>query len=123
MKINQIVNYLIINFVLIIIFFVLGRNTFRIAVILSLMFLILGIYLIHLTHKRKIKEKKFLLMIGSSGTIILLGTILHNLFYAIGIYSEMLVFEWLHGIFFIISIIIAPIIFVIGLMGYKWKNI
>ena len=56
---------------------------------------------------------------GISAVAPLVSTILHNLFYALSITFENFkyLFEALHATFFIIAIIIAPIIFIAGVIG------
>lgn len=111
-------------FVLIALFFFLPegplqRRLFPVLGILGLLFLILGIVLIFLSRKEKGKQKFFLMLTGISAISPLLFSILHNLFYGLAIAFEDLaiIFEPLHAISFIISIIIAPILFIVSITG------
>lgn len=87
-------------------------------------FLFLGIFLTYLTLKQKPKGKIriFLLLTGGSTISFVLSVILHNLFYAVGIYFEnipiiKILAEIIHVTFFFISIPISPIAFLIGAIG------
>ena len=112
-------------FILILVFFIapldilLGRIFFPILAILGLLFLVIGIMLIILSRKEKGKLKIFLILTGISAIAPLVFTILHNLFYALAVAFESLsfLFEPLHAIFFIISLIVAPILFIAGSIG------
>ena len=117
-------------FVLIVSFFVipfsdeLRRVLFPYAGILGLMFLILGIVLIVFTIKAKIRGKlrMFLFFVGGSASMVLTSVILHNLFYALVIVSENIswlswFFEFLHATFFIIGMLVCPIVFIVGVVG------
>ena len=81
--------------------------------------LILAIILVITTKKQKLKKqlKKHLLLTGYSIIAMMASIFLHNIFYALAILSENMIFiktimEGLHVIFFIISIPIAPIVFI-----------
>jgi len=112
-------------FVLLISFFVvpfpdnIRHMLFPVAGILGLGFLILGIILTCQARKEKGKLKIFLLLTGISALFPLVGTILHNLFYALGIAFEKFnfFFEILHASFFIIALLVAPIVFLVGIVG------
>jgi len=70
----------------------------------------------------KTKEGKlriYLMLTGISAVIPLIATILHNLFYGLAITFENLkqVFDILSATFFIISLIVAPIAFIVGVVG------
>jgi cation transport ATPase len=99
-------------------------NIFPLIALAALVFLILGIVVIVRTFKKKIKGKlkTFLLLSGISSTGALTGTILHNLFYALGIMTQHFYLisqfmEFLHAAFFIISVLLSPIGFVVGTIG------
>jgi hypothetical protein len=117
-------------FVLILCFFVvpfsdtLRRTLFPYAGLLGLAFLILGIMLIVFTIKAKVKGKLkvFLILVGGSAGMVLVSVLLHNLVYALAIVSENIVwlswlFEFLHGTFFIIGLLVCPIVFIVGVVG------
>lgn len=111
-------------FVLIIAFFFVPENRMRrmlfpVVGILGLLFLALGIVLIVFSRKEKGKLKLFLKITGYSAIAPLLFSVLHNFFYGLAITFEKLafIFEPLHAISFIISIIAAPILFIIGAVG------
>lgn len=85
---------------------------------------ILGIVLIVLTIKQKIKGKlkAFLLLTGISSTGFLIGTVGHNMLYALGTVVEHIkilyyLTEGLSAIFFFIAIPLAPIGFLVGVVG------
>ena len=116
---------MIIVFILMLIFFFFpDAELFTLAAIAGLIFFILGIVLLILTlkKKKKNKQRKFLLMtsIGSIG--VLAGSILHNLLYAMAILTQETLllswlFEFLHAAFFIFSLIVCPILFIVGTIG------
>lgn len=95
------------------------RIFFPLIAILGFVFLALGIVLTVIARKEKGKLKLFLMLTGISAIAPLVSSILHNLFYALAIAFENLkyLFEILHATFFIISVIIAPITFIIGIAG------
>lgn len=115
---------LIVIFILLVIYFLIPpfadvRALFPLIAVLGLIFLILGIILIFLVRKEKGKLKFFLMLTGISATAPLVFTILHNLFYALTITFTSLeyLFEALHVASFIISLLIAPIAFIVGVIG------
>ena len=76
----------------------LRREGFLAYAVLSLVFLILGVVLIVLALRSKEKKlmKLFLVMMGGAAGGILVGSVLHNLFYAFGVLSEgIIVLEYL----------------------------
>ena len=82
----------------------------------------LGIVLFYLTLKEKGKLRIYLILSSCSIIVFFIGMLLHNFFYAFTILSENIIilkylFEALHVIFFIISTIIAPLLFIIGIIG------
>lgn len=114
------------TFLLIVAFFVLPFSDsiriilFPVVGILGLVFLILGIVLIFVARKKKkSKLKTFLLITGLSAIAPLPLSILHNVFYALGMLwpSLEIVFEFLSGASFIIALLVAPITFLISVIG------
>jgi len=95
------------------------RILFPLLAILGLIFSILGIILICYARKEKGKMKTFLLLTGFSAAASLIFALLHNLFYGIAISFNGLssVFAVLHAVSFLISILITPILFIIGVTG------
>ena len=110
---------LIISYFLISSKYDLARVFFLILAALGLTFLILGIILTIKARKEKGKLRIFLMISGISAVAPFLGTILHNLFYGLAITFQNLrfLFEALHATFFIISLLIAPMLFIIGIIG------
>ena len=95
----------------------------KIFVPMIFILLILAIILVIVTKKQKLKKqlKKHLLLTGYSIIAMMVSIFLHNFFYALAILSENMIFikyimEGLHVIFFFISIPIAPIVFIYGLV-------
>lgn len=87
-------------------------------------FFLAGLILIILTVKEKTggSLKKFLLLTGSSAVGFFVFSFLHNLFYGLEMVSSQLplisnLMGFFHAIFFLISIFVCPIGFVIGLFG------
>ncbi len=108
------------------------RSLFPFAGILAGLFFILGIILIVLTAKSKIKKKLFLILTGASSAGFLVCVILHNFLYALAIVCENIMilkylFEFLHVAFFLIGILICPILFlisvIISIMQFKKRII
>ena len=90
----------------------------------SIIFSLLGIVLIFLTLKRKIKGilRKLLLLTGASAAGFFIFVFLHNAFYALGIITSHIallnyLMEVLHVVSFIIAIFVCPLGFLIGMMG------
>ncbi|MFC1732882.1 hypothetical protein ACFL6I_21475 [candidate division KSB1 bacterium] len=97
---------------------------FPLVAILSLVFFVLGIVLIIMTLKKKIKGKLkwFLLLTGASSALILPSVILHNVVYGLliylfgeGIWESIGMSD--EAFFFIMAIFICPIVFLIGSVG------
>lgn len=123
-KTKTILYSMIAIFILIMLFFFVPENSLRrmlfpVAGVLGLLFLVLGIVLVFLGRKEQGKLRLFLVLTGASAIAPLLFSVLHNLFYGLAIAFEGLafLFEPLHAISFIISIIIAPILFITGMIG------
>ncbi len=100
------------------------RLLFPLVAVLGLIFLLLGIALIFLTIKQKIKGKLkiFLMLMGASAISPLVFSILHNFFYALGIIGENIfiikyTMEILHVASFLIALIVSPIGFLVGAIG------
>jgi len=100
------------------------REFFLFIAVLALVFLLLGITLIILTLKQKIKGrlKMFLILTGVSTICPLIFSILHNLFYALAIITSHIIvlgylMELLDAVSFFISLIIAPVGFLVGVIG------
>lgn len=116
---------LIFNFLLILFWFLStiyieeSRPYFFLLAIFGVTFLTLGILLATLSRKETGKLKKWYLVTGISATFPFIFSILHNFFYALAITfpNLALIFDPIHGISFIISLVIAPIVFIIGSIG------
>lgn len=100
------------------------QTIFYLAAVLGLILLLLGIALIVLTVKQKIKGKLkiFLILTGISAICPPVFSILHNFFYALAIISSNIIwlkylFEFLHAAAFIIALLISPITFLVGVIG------
>ena len=90
----------------------------------AIILFLLSCLLIFLTFKLKLKGKlkKFLLLTGASAAGFFVFSVLHNVFYALGILSSNIpvlvnLMEILHVLSFIIAILVCPICFLIGLIG------
>ncbi len=120
---------LIIVFILMLCFFLipfsdkLRHTLFPGLFILAAIFFLLGIALIFLTIKLKIKGKLrfFLMLIGLSAPSFLIGVILHNFLYALNTIATTnflkILTEALHVAFFLIALVACPIAFIIGVIG------
>lgn len=98
-----------------------GSELFLIPMIV---FCILGGILVVLVFKSKTTGwlRKFLMLTGLGSTGFFVGVFLHNAFYALAIVSEKIIvlkylFEFLHVSFFLISIIVCPLAFLVGVIG------
>jgi len=92
--------------------------------VLAAIFFVLGAVLIFLTLKLKTEKKLkvFLILTGASAVGFLLGVILHNFFYGLGVITGHIIIlkyvtEALHVAFFITAILVCPIVFLIGAVG------
>ena len=92
---------------------------FPLVAILGFIFLVLGFVLTFIARKEKGRLKLFLMLTGISAIVPFIFSMLHNLFYGLSITFENFkyLFEVLHIACFIVSIIIAPITFIIGIVG------
>jgi len=117
---------LIVIFILILSFIFLFPDTgdlknklFPFVGLLALLFLVLGIVLIRIAKEKKGKLKIYLMLTSISAVIPLIATILHNLFYGLAITFENFkqVFDILSATFFMISIIVVPVVFIVGVVG------
>ncbi len=119
---------LIIIFILILAFFLLPdisiieniqRKLFLLAAVLGLIFLIQGTRLAFIARKEKGLLKIFLMLTGIAALAPLPFSILHNAFYALAIVFENFefLFEVLHVASFIIALAVAPITFIVGVIG------
>ena len=125
LRLKIILYSLIIIFILLLAYFLtpfpssIERTFFLLAAILGFIFLILGIILTFIARKEKGRLKLFLMLTGISAIAPFIFSILHNLFYGLAIAFGNLkyLFEALHITSFIISIIIAPIMFIVGIVG------
>ena len=87
-------------------------------------FSLLGVLLVFLILKQDIQEKlrKYLLLTGIPAISFFIFIFLHNIFYALAeISGDIIILKYLmkflEGIFFIIAILICPLIFLIGVIG------
>ena len=87
-------------------------------------YFLLGLTLLILTLKRKIKGKlgKFLLLTVGSSMAFLISVLLHNLLYAGAVLASNI--KWLHFLlkilharFFLIGVIVCPLVFLVGIVG------
>ena len=89
-----------------------------------IIFSLLGIVLIFFTIKEKIKGmlKKILILTGASALGFFVFAVLHNLFYGLEVATQQPVFGLLHALFFIISVFICPLGFVIGTVSSSLRK-
>lgn len=113
------------NFVLIVLYFLaqilgdLPSWLFTILIVLGLVFCVLGGYVAYRALSFPGTLKWFLVLTGLSAVMPLVGAVLHNIFYAFQIYFSEWQFLWgfLSVVFFIIALLVAPITFIVGLVG------
>jgi len=89
-----------------------------------IIFSLLGVLLVSLVLKQNIQGKirKYLLLTGVSAISFFAFVFLHNVFYGLGIISSNIILlknlmEILHVIFFIIALLICPLMFLICAIG------
>ena len=99
------------------------QGTFLFLLPMAILFL-MGVLLVFLVRKEEVtgKLKGYLLLTGGGGAGFFLGSVLHNLFYALAIVSAdiaglKIIFEILHGTFFLIAVIACPLGFLVGMIG------
>jgi len=118
---------MIVIFVLLVVYFAIPfahevkRALFPAVAVLGVVFFLLGGALIYFTYKSKVKGrlKVFLLMVGFSAVGVLVFALLHNLVYGLMIYFFGDAF-WQGGdepLFFILALIVCPIVFLVGIIG------
>jgi len=122
-KLGKIIYSMIVILLLIVAFFVIPvdwtRPFFLILAFLGLAFLILGGVLIWMGRKEKGKLKLWMMVTGFAAMSPLVFSILHNVLYALAMTFKKMafIFEPLHALSLIISVIIAPIAFIVGVIG------
>ena len=91
---------------------------------------ILGGLLVLFTLRQKVEKKlkSFLLLTGASGTGFFIFIFLHNLFYGLSSITKGVVFlSQLFNIFeigfFLLAIIVCPIVFLVGMIGSIFNNV
>jgi len=110
------------------VFPVAKRTFFPYAAVLGLIFFFLGIFLVVLTIKQGIKGRLriFLLLTGVSAVSPFVFVIFHNLFYALALLSQRIVFlrylwESLHVVFFVVALVISPLTFLVSIiLSLNW---
>jgi len=97
---------------------------FPLVVSLVFAYFLLGLALLILTLKRKVKGKlgKFLFLTGGSSMAFLISVLLHNFLYAGAVLASNIkwlhfLLEILHAGFFLIGIIVCPLVFLVGIVG------
>ena len=93
------------------------RRLFMVGAVFALVWHILGFVLIYKGFKVK-KKKLFIFLAGGGSAGFLIGAVLHNLLYALGVLTGYGVFEFLHAAAFLIALIGCPIMFLVGVIGY-----
>ena len=96
------------------------RQLFMVGAVLALVWLILGFVLIYKGFKvKRLKKKKLYVFLAGGGSAgFLIGAVLHNFLYALGVLTGWGVFEFLHAAAFLIALIGCPIVFLVGVIGY-----
>ncbi len=101
-----------------------SRAWFAFYAVVSLLFLLLGALLIVLAVKSKETKlmKTSLIMMGGAAGGVLIGSVLHNVFYALAVLSSgitalKIIFEILHVTMFLLSLIGCPLAFLVGMVG------
>jgi len=102
----------------------IGLMTGPYVFILWILHFVTGVGLIVTTYREKItgKRKFYLLLSGFSSAGFLLGVVLHNLLYALGMITENLVIvnkiiNFFEVAFFLAATIICPVGFIVGVVG------
>lgn len=99
----------------------LHRALFPVVALLAFAFLIFGIILVILALKSNLskKLKLFLILTGSAAASFLIAVLLHNFVYGIMIilFGEKFWGGGDEAFFFIVALIIAPLMFLVGAIG------
>ena len=124
MRVKLVFYSLLVIFVLLLSYFTIVPEGIRgmlffIAAVLAFVFFLLGGYLIYLSFKARKSLKRYMLVTGIGAAGFFLFSILHNVFYALGIlFKDIIILKYLmealHVTFFITSIIVCPIAFLVG---------
>ncbi len=87
--------------------------------VLSMILLIFGVVILYLSFKECRKLKKFLFLVGISSLGPFIFSLLHNLFYGLGMTYPRFeyIFLQLHKISFIVALLVSPILFYITAIG------
>ena len=100
------------------------RPIMRLFPLFGLIIFGLGVTLIIVTRKNQVKKplNRWLTLTGASGISVFLGALLHNLFYAMEVLTKTQplisrFFGLTHALFFLISVPISPLGFIIGSVG------
>lgn len=104
--------------------FPLKRSIFPFAAVLAIIFSLLGAVLIFLTLKAKLRKKikVFFILTGASASGFLIFVLLHNFIYGLFIYFFGKDFWIKIGLsdepfFFILALLVCPIVFLTGVIG------
>lgn len=91
---------------------------------IGILFFVLGAVLLFVTIQQKVtgRLRRFLLLTGGSAVGAVIAAILHNVLYGVGIvigdvFIISHIVEGLHILFFLISVPICPLAFLIGMIG------
>jgi len=89
-----------------------------------LIFCILGLWLAVLVFKSELAGwlKRFLILSGLGPIGLFVGTVAHNIFYALAELSHNIkilvyIFNFIHVSFFLLSVIVCPLAFLVGVIG------
>ena len=100
------------------------RKVFILYAILALVFLMLGIVLIVLAARSRLPRglKIYMIIMGASAPGVFAGSIMHNMFYAFAVMTEgnmilHVAFEIMHVGAFLGSLIVCPLLFLVGTVG------
>lgn len=96
----------------------------KIFLVPMFLFGLIGVLLLFFSWKEKNKLRRWLVLIGASAAGFLVFGLLHNLSYALTELNSIgwldIVLEVLHVAFFLISVIVCPVGFIVGLVGSIW---
>lgn len=97
-----------------------GRQAmFILLAILGVIFLLLGVVMVLQALKENGRCRIMYMLTGIAGILPLPGAVLHNVMYGLGQHfvSWQVIFEFLGGVFFILALLVAPVLFLIGIVG------
>lgn len=100
------------------VFIDVSRELFFVVAFLAFLLVVYGIAIILRSRKEKQPLKRWMIILGFSAIMPLVGSVLHNVFYALARifpFAE-IVFNFFDGLFFLAALLASPIILAIAII-------